>query len=189
MSKKVNSDQMLVKLKPGEKKFLKKHGVYGRKCVDYTIRKIKEEFRDNAESNLQYKIYKSELLIEEYSEEISKEKLLLQELKEQLIKMKNNPSLKSKLNDEIFIDDNKCKNRINLPKGLRHEVFKRDGYRCVECGASVDDGATLHIDHIIPLSRGGSDELDNLQTLCKDCNMNKSNLYQKPRIRSRVKYY
>lgn len=78
---------------------------------------------------------------------------------------------------------NKRRKRTNVPKGLRHEVFKRDGYRCVECGARVDDGATLHIDHIIPVSKGGSNELDNLQTLCSDCNLNKSDLYQKPRNR------
>ena len=49
---------------------------------------------------------------------------------------------------------------------LRHEVFKKDGYRCVECGALE----MLEVDHIIPVSQGGSDELDNLQTLCRTCN-------------------
>lgn len=84
MSKKVNYDQMLVKLKPGEKKILKKHGLYGRKCVDYTLRKMKEEFRDNGESDLQYKIYKSELLIEEYENAITKEKLFVEKMKNEL---------------------------------------------------------------------------------------------------------
>ena len=68
--------------------------------------------------------------------------------------------------------------RTNIPRGLRHEVFKRDDYKCVECGASKDDGATLHVDHKIPVSKGGTDELDNLQTLCKDCNLNKSDVIQ-----------
>ena len=52
-------------------------------------------------------------------------------------------------------------------------------YTCVQCGARKEDGATLHVDHIIPVSRGGTDELDNLQTLCKECNLNKSDLIQK----------
>jgi len=69
--------------------------------------------------------------------------------------------------------------RTNIPKGMRREVFKRDNYTCVECGAKKSDGATLHVDHIIPVSKGGTDELDNLQTLCKDCNLNKSDLIQK----------
>lgn len=68
--------------------------------------------------------------------------------------------------------------RTHIPRGLRHEVFKRDNYTCVECGATKENGATLHVDHIIPVSRGGTDELCNLQTLCSDCNLNKSNVIQ-----------
>ena len=68
--------------------------------------------------------------------------------------------------------------RTNIPRGIRHEVFKRDNYTCVECGARKSDGATLHVDHKIPVSKGGTDELDNLQTLCSDCNLNKSDVIQ-----------
>ena len=68
--------------------------------------------------------------------------------------------------------------RTHIPRGMRHEVFKRDNYTCVECGARKEDGATLHIDHKIPVSKGGTDELDNLQTLCSDCNLNKSDVIQ-----------
>lgn len=68
--------------------------------------------------------------------------------------------------------------RTRIPRGLRHEVFKRDNYTCVECGAKKEDGATLHVDHKIPVSKGGTDELDNLQTLCSDCNLNKSDVIQ-----------
>lgn len=51
---------------------------------------------------------------------------------------------------------------------LRKEVWNRDKGKCVRCGASV----TLkkaHIDHIEPLSRGGSNSLENLRTLCRTC--------------------
>ena len=68
--------------------------------------------------------------------------------------------------------------KTNIPRGLRHEVFKRDNYTCVECGARKSDGATLHVDHKIPVSKGGTDELSNLQTLCSDCNLNKSDVIQ-----------
>lgn len=68
--------------------------------------------------------------------------------------------------------------RTNMSKSIRHEVFKRDNYKCVECGVNKDE-TSLHIDHILPVSQGGSDELDNLQTLCQDCNLAKSNRFWK----------
>ena len=74
---------------------------------------------------------------------------------------------------------NSKRRKTHVPKGMRHEVFKRDNYTCCECGARKSDGATLHIDHIVPVSKGGSDELSNLQTLCSDCNLNKSDVIQK----------
>ena len=56
---------------------------------------------------------------------------------------------------------------------LREMVFKRDGEMCVQCGE--DDKSVLHIDHIIPKRIVGSagDQLDNLQVLCKACNLRK----------------
>lgn len=78
--------------------------------------------------------------------------------------------------------------RPHLSKGLRYEVFKRDNFRCVFCGASKDDviegrNVVLNADHIIPVSRGGTDTLDNLQTLCMVCNASKSDLIlQNPNI-------
>lgn len=52
---------------------------------------------------------------------------------------------------------------------IRPVVFERDGYTCVYCGATDD----LAADHIYPQSKGGSDDLDNLQTLCRSCNSRK----------------
>jgi len=68
----------------------------------------------------------------------------------------------------------KSRKRTAITNTLRHEVFKRDNYKCVECGVSKDERC-LHVDHIIPISRGGTDELDNLQTLCVVCNLAKNN--------------
>lgn len=64
--------------------------------------------------------------------------------------------------------------RKPITKSIRHEVFVRDGYKCVECGATKED-TRLHVDHIIPVSQGGTDELSNFQTLCEACNLAKSN--------------
>lgn len=68
----------------------------------------------------------------------------------------------------------KIKRRNPITPALRHEVFKRDNYRCLECGAT-NKNTRLHVDHIIPVSQGGSDEFDNLQTLCEECNLAKGN--------------
>jgi diadenosine tetraphosphate (Ap4A) HIT family hydrolase len=52
---------------------------------------------------------------------------------------------------------------------LRYEVLKRAKFRCELCGVSADVRA-LEVDHIVPRSRGGTDEADNLQALCYRCN-------------------
>src|SRR5262245_22398279 len=60
---------------------------------------------------------------------------------------------------------------------LRAQVLSRDGYRCLMCGAkATDSGVTLQVDHVVPVDRGGTDDLDNLAALCQPCNRGKSNL-------------
>lgn len=56
----------------------------------------------------------------------------------------------------------------------RDNVFKRDDYECVYCGASNKKDLTL--DHVIPQSKGGPNTWDNLVTACKSCNNEKSDL-------------
>jgi rubredoxin len=68
--------------------------------------------------------------------------------------------------------------RKPIKPSLRFEILKRDNYRCQMCGATAKDGATLEIDHIQPVSKGGSNSPDNLQVLCRDCNAGKSNQWQ-----------
>lgn len=61
----------------------------------------------------------------------------------------------------------------SVPPSLRYLVLARD-QRCLLCGATKDD-TRLHVDHIVPWSKGGATELDNLQTLCARCNLGKGN--------------
>lgn len=50
--------------------------------------------------------------------------------------------------------------------------------RCVQCGRTpAEDGVKLHVDHIIPQDWGGTDDPENLQALCSECNEGKKNLY------------
>ena len=75
-------------------------------------------------------------------------------------------------------ETHKTSRDINLR--LRFLVMKRDNFKCCICGRSpaTTPGLELHIDHIKPWSRGGETVIDNLQTLCQDCNLGKSNLEQ-----------
>ena len=59
--------------------------------------------------------------------------------------------------------------RQPIPRKLRHQVFQRDCYRCRECGAT-NKQTRLHVDHIKPVAKGGTNDLSNLQTLCEACN-------------------
>ena len=63
--------------------------------------------------------------------------------------------------------------RQKMTPGLRYEVMKRDGFKCVLCGRCVQDGIKLHVDHVIPISKGGKTEMNNLRTLCQECNLGK----------------
>jgi 5-methylcytosine-specific restriction endonuclease McrA len=65
--------------------------------------------------------------------------------------------------------------RRDITLGLRYDVLRRDRFRCVICGASPASkvGCELHVDHINPLALGGRTVLENLRTLCSDCNVGK----------------
>lgn len=58
-----------------------------------------------------------------------------------------------------------------VPQHVKNAVYQRDGGRCRECGA----GSYLEFDHIIPRSRGGATSVNNLQLLCRRCNLRKGN--------------
>lgn len=65
--------------------------------------------------------------------------------------------------------------RSIMTDSLRYDILKRDNYRCQICGSTAKEGVKLHVDHIIPVSKGGKTTVDNLQTLCERCNLGKSN--------------
>lgn len=65
------------------------------------------------------------------------------------------------------------KKKRNPPtKKIRFLVFQRNGFECVYCGATSKD-SKLNIDHVVPISRGGTNELSNLVTACESCNRGK----------------
>ena len=76
--------------------------------------------------------------------------------------------------EKAVSDTHKTKREISVR--LRYKVLKRDNFKCCACGASPakDPSVELHIDHIVPWSKGGETTIDNLQTLCSRCNLGKS---------------
>lgn len=82
----------------------------------------------------------------------------------------------------LAVWDNRLLELEPVPLALRYQVLKRDGRRCVLCGVTAKE-ARLEVDHIVPrrpdgvnvTGPGGTNDLDNLQTLCGPCNRGKSN--------------
>jgi 5-methylcytosine-specific restriction endonuclease McrA len=65
--------------------------------------------------------------------------------------------------------------RSSIPRALRREVQRRDADRCLYCGLlQVGQGATFHVDHVLPRSRGGATSLDNLVLQCPYCSLHKA---------------
>ena len=62
--------------------------------------------------------------------------------------------------------------RDNVPNELRRAVFERDNYTCQYCGCSGEE-AELEIEHVIPVSKGGNNDIHNLATACRVCNRSK----------------
>ena len=68
---------------------------------------------------------------------------------------------------------------------VRIRAMKRDKFTCQYCGISGSE-AELEIDHIVPISKGGSNHISNLATACRKCNLEKSDNEGKPFV-SRLK--
>jgi len=62
---------------------------------------------------------------------------------------------------------------MSVSQGLRFAVLERDGFACQYCGRKAPE-AHLEIDHIKPVSLGGTDDMDNVVAACKDCNGGKA---------------
>ncbi len=82
------------------------------------------------------------------------------------------PIVIPKIKSSIFVED-----RREIGLGLRYKILSRDKFKCVRCGTSpsTDHSCRLHVDHIVPFSKGGKTTLENLQTLCEKCNLGKGN--------------
>ena len=91
-------------------------------------------------------------------------------------KLVNETVINNSNSNQIKIKTRRTPRDIN--ERLRFKVLKRDNFKCVYCGKSpaTDSNVELHVDHIIPWSKGGETVIENLQTSCSKCNLGKSDL-------------
>lgn len=77
-----------------------------------------------------------------------------------------------KRGDRIW--EHRATDREAISGSIRYEVLKRASRRCENCGVSIDE-RPIDVDHIIPRSIGGANDITNYQALCNICNTNKGN--------------
>lgn len=99
---------------------------------------------------------------------------------EYVVVKKDNPNKSNTVSPLIDRENEIKQSKHRTPREpnlkLRFCVFQRDNFKCCICGRSpaISPGLELHVDHIKPWAKGGETTLDNLQTLCIDCNLGKS---------------
>ena len=69
-----------------------------------------------------------------------------------------------------IIDKRKYTENVTEWRAVRKQIFERDNYTCLYCNKK---GGKLEVDHIVPLSRGGNNDTENLTTSCQKCNRQK----------------
>jgi hypothetical protein len=96
------------------------------------------------------------------------------EIQEEQDELKPRTNSKSLILRKII--NKKTPRNINLK--LRFKVLLRDNFKCCYCGASPakNPNVILHVDHILPWSKGGETVIENLQAACSTCNLGKNNL-------------
>ena len=111
----------------------------------------------------------TQLQYERNKEQIEKDKIKAKLLEKKKKREIEKLALQELIDEgEIFPEANK---RPPIPKDVVDTVWNRDGGKCVYCGSNEN----LHLDHIIPFSKGGDTSVENLQLLCQKCNLEKSN--------------
>jgi hypothetical protein len=110
-------------------------------------------------------VYPSEICFKTYFNRFGSWKKAIEEF----VKYKNKGIL---LQEKNIYSNNK---RKSLNNSLRYIVMKRDNFKCCLCGKSPATNVLtiLEVDHILPVVKGGLNNLDNLQTICKSCNIGK----------------
>ena len=105
-------------------------------------------------------------LCKTYQKELKNQREKIRKLKTQNEELRNKASYYKHKLDKT----GSKKQRPKISKNKRTQTYERDNYTCQICGCKKD----LTIDHFIPLSKGGGNDINNLWTLCEACNREKA---------------
>lgn len=154
------------------KEYIQNKGrLYYQENKETILRKVKSYYCENTEKVMKTK------------------KLYLKNNKEKVSMSKKNWARNNK--DKIYESGLKRRSRkyfVQFEGVARRKLLERDNWSCKQCGVKVHDRSEggikkshlwndefkAHIDHIIPLSKGGDSTPENLQVLCRTCNLRKS---------------
>jgi hypothetical protein len=127
--------------------------------------------RSNIKKNLIYWVYKDGIY-QTSRTDYSDEEMLLQIMELEDEERRKFERLKHKYSEAEKVD--KEGQRPAIPEEVRIAVWRRDGGKCAKCG----NRENLEYDHIIPISKGGSNTVRNIELLCEKCNREKKDNIQ-----------
>lgn len=138
-----------------------KYGFYHGSEMNKVVRK---QFHNN----LKWYLYNNNIYSSEGSDSTDQVKLIIMDLYDS--ERRKFERLKNKFSG----NSEEKSNRQKIPENVRIEVWRRDQGCCALCGSRE----SLEYDHIIPVSKGGSNTTRNIELLCEKCNRSKSNNIQ-----------
>jgi hypothetical protein len=175
-AKKILRDNELAEKKEKERILKEKQDLLRKQEEDKRIaeEKVKRDEIEREERKKLEEIKKQELLVERKKQ---RDKEYKERIKRQLLEKERKKLLESEAVQELIDNGELSENfslqnqRTPIPSYIKEAVWKRDKQRCVNCGSREN----LEFDHNIPVSKGGSNSINNIQLLCQKCNRTKSN--------------
>ena len=175
----------------------KKDG-YSAACKECTRKEVQKYRKNNPEKikrSVKKYIQKNKETKKKYYKENSDRSKELRKKRYEEHKEREKEKMKEYRNSEkgreskfkSYLKRRSCKQKVSFSSVQRKRLLDRDNWTCQSCGIKVHDKHTgnwntpdkAHIDHIIPLTKGGNSESSNLQVLCRTCNISKKDKINK----------